>query len=101
MPRESAFSVQSTSLAKHFIFDTLKLLTMRETASDEIPPKSQRTLYKDWATTGKEDKASFPKLIVKAGHVQFLDAYEIKIFINVYFSHCHDSALLLWPSCLQ
>ena len=31
---------------------------MRETVY-EIQPKSQGTPYKDWATTGKEDKVSF------------------------------------------
>jgi len=32
---------------------------MRETVY-EIPPKGQGIPYKDWATTGKENKAFFP-----------------------------------------
>ena len=55
--------------AKYFLgeaFDPLKLLTMTETVY-EILPKSQGTPYKDWATTGKEDKASSPKLTLKPG----------------------------------
>jgi len=39
---------------------------MRETVY-EIQPKTQGTPYKDWATTGKEDKFLSPYLSLKAG----------------------------------